>query len=192
MTAPPTQIKCGDHLMGVVDESVVASPSGALQNVVMCIKDAPNVGVAIPSDPAVLDQVGCVYRPHVVAMRTGQTLRVKSSDQTLHNVHMLSQANTPTNIGMTQPGYRDFVLKSAEIFRVRCDVHPWMSAHLAVFDHPFFAVTDEQGKFEIKGLPAGSYTLTAWHERFGEVEQKVNVEESRPIDVNVDFRPPSQ
>ena len=158
----------------VREETIVSDAAGRLANVVVYLKDGPPVSV--PAKPVLLDQVGCRYVPHVVAVRTGQTLRVKSSDPTLHNVHGQSNANPAFNFGMTGAGQtRDLTFARPETFKVTCDVHPWMRAYVAVFDHPLFAVTGEGGTFEIRNVPPGAYTLVAWHERLGTREQQVTV-----------------
>jgi plastocyanin len=159
----------------VREESVVADDSGRLANVVVYLRDGPPVDVPMAA-PAVLDQVGCRYVPHVIALRTGQTLTIRSSDATLHNVHGQCTVNPAFNVGMTGPGQsRDFTFARPEVFKVGCDVHPWMSAHVAVFDHPLFAVTGAGGRFEVRSVPPGTYTLVAWHERLGTREQQVTV-----------------
>ncbi len=179
------------HPDPVTEESVVVSENNELKNVVVSLKkdeDKEMPGEASKT-PAVLDQKACVYEPHVVAMMVGQTLLVKNSDAFLHNVD--STASNPENkfnIGMPKPndGMKiDPQPKVAEIFRVKCDVHPWMSAWVAVFDHPYFAVTGDDGKFDIKGLPDGSYTLQAWQEKLGTQEQKITVKDGK---AEVDFK----
>ena len=188
---PPMTIKCGDQTLTMRDEAVVVGPDQALKGVVVWISDAPPSGAVVSQQPVVLDQQGCVYRPHVVALRVGQPLRVRSSDQTLHNVHMLTEANAPVNLGMMKPAEKDVRFKVPERFRVRCDVHPWMSANVAVFEHPYFAVSDENGRFEITGLPAGPYTVKAWQERFGELDRRITVHETQPADLTLVFGPPA-
>lgn len=183
-------VKCGDHTMRVADESVVVSSGSLLSNAIVYLKSRP-MSSTNSSTPVVLDQVGCVYKPHVVAIRTGQVLRVKSSDQTLHNVHMLSELNSAANFGMMQPGFKDVTFQTAERFRVQCDVHPWMSAHVAVFDHPYFAVTSESGEFEIKNVPPGNYELIAWQERFGEIAKNVTISAGQIDDADFTFKPPT-
>jgi plastocyanin len=119
-----------------------------------------------PEKPAVLDQVGCMYTPHVVAVMVGQTLEVRNSDATLHNV-MASPRNNPAfNFGMpVQGGVNKLVFKSPEMkLNTKCFMHPWMSGYVHVMEHPFFAVTGEDGTFTIKGLPPGEYELTVLHE----------------------------
>jgi hypothetical protein len=124
-----------------------------------------------PAQPALLDQKGCRYEPHVLAMRVGQPIVVSNSDPLLHNVHALTMDNPAFNFG--QPtldrGRNLGPMKAAEVFKVKCDFHPWMLAYVHVFDHPYFAVTAEDGSYSIPaGLPDGRYTLVAWHERLGE------------------------
>lgn len=119
-----------------------------------------------PKEPVVLDQVGCVYAPHVVAVMTGQPLEIRNSDATLHNVMAKSRQNTPFNIGMPgqcPPMIKKFKQPEFKI-NLQCFMHPWMSAWLHVLDHPFFAVTGPDGSFTIKGLPPGEYEITVLHE----------------------------
>src|SRR5688500_7200543 len=119
-----------------------------------------------------------MYVPHVIALMAGQPLKVKNSDAFLHNVHSLATVNPPFNFGQPtkDEGKEVESPKAAEVFRVKCDVHPWMSAFIAVFEHPFFAVSKEDGTFTIPGnLPDGKYTLVAWHEKFGEQEKEIEV-----------------
>jgi plastocyanin len=119
-----------------------------------------------PKAPAVLDQLGCMYTPHVVAVMVGQTLEVRNSDATLHNV-MGSPRNNPSfNFGMpVQGGTYNLVFKAPEMkVNTKCFMHPWMSGYVHVLEHPFFAVTGEDGTFTIKGLPPGEYELSVLHE----------------------------
>ncbi len=153
---------------------------GAVQWALVYVKSGLPAGArfAVPSSPAVLDQVGCMYVPHVLGVMAGQTLLVKNSDATLHNVHALCSANKAFNLGlplkdMTQE--RHFDKAEWPPFHIKCDVHNWMSAWGAVFDHPFFAVTDAAGRYRIAGLPAGTYTVAAWHETLGTQEATVTV-----------------
>jgi plastocyanin len=147
---------------------------GHLSGVVVFLKGAVGGAEPVPAEPVLLDQVNCVYVPHCVALRTGQTLRVKSSDPTLHNVHALPVENESFNVGMVSPGqFVDKTFATPESFKVKCDVHPWMSASVNVFDHSFYAVTGADGKYEIHNLPPGDHTLVFRHDFLGEVEVKV-------------------
>jgi hypothetical protein len=119
-----------------------------------------------PKEPVVLDQVGCVYTPHVVAVMTGQTLEIRNSDETLHNVMTQPRNNAPFNIGMPVKDQKlNKVFKQPEMkMNLRCFMHPWMSAYVHVLPNPFFAITGPDGTFTIKGLPPGEYELTVLHE----------------------------
>jgi hypothetical protein len=114
----------------------------------------------------VLDQVGCIYTPHVVAVMVGQTLEVRNSDATLHNVMSAPRNNPPFNFGMpVKGGTYNLVFKQPEFkMNTKCFMHPWMSAYIHVLEHPFFAVTGEDGTFTLKGLPPGEYEVTVLHE----------------------------
>ena len=165
------------HPDGAIDESLIVA-DGKLVNVVVSVK-ADNLQGEAPKEPAVLDQKGCQYNPHVIAVMVGQPLLVKNSDNFLHNVHALSIDNPAFNFGQPTKdtnGRKIDPMKTAERFKVKCDVHPWMGAQVAVFEHPYFGVSKEDGTFKIPGnLPDGEYTLVAWHEKLGEKEIKVNV-----------------
>lgn len=174
------------HADPVQEQSVVADEKGALANVVVSIKkeDSPDLAGEASKEPAVLDQKGCMYEPHIVPMMVGQTLTVKNSDTFLHNVHSLAEKNSGFNFG--QPTKDDGKAvpdqpKVEEIFHVKCDVHPWMSAYIAVFEHPFFAVSGEDGTYTIKNLPDGDYTVQFWHEKLATtpVEEKVSVKDGK-------------
>ncbi len=176
------------HPNPVSDPSVVVSEKGELQNVVVAVE-----GVAGPfatlSSPAVLDQKGCMYEPHVLAAQVGQPIVVKNSDPFLHNVHAMATINPSFNFGQPNknPGQNIGALKAAESFRVKCDVHPWMSAYFHVFEHPFFAVSTADGSFAIENVPPGTYKLTATHERFGTQTKDVTVEAGQPLSAEFTF-----
>jgi plastocyanin len=119
-----------------------------------------------PKEPVILDQVGCMYTPHVVAVMVGQTLEVRNSDATLHNVMTMPRENPPFNIGMPVQGSKLEKVFAKPEFKMnfKCFMHPWMSAYVHVLPHPFFAVSGMDGKFTIKGLPAGEYEISVLHE----------------------------
>ena len=176
------------HADPVYEETVIADEKGNLANVIVAIKKAEGQDLPgdIPSEPAVLDQKGCQYVPHVLAMMAGQDFMVKNDDPFLHNVHALSTVNPPFNFGQPNKheGQKVDSIRAEEYFRVKCDVHPWMSAYIGVFEHPFFAVTKEDGTYEIKteGLADGEYTLTFWHEKFASetpVEETIEVKDGK-------------
>src|SRR3954467_2320352 len=163
--------ECADqHPDPVNEETIVADDKGNLANVVVSIKadDPSALGGEVPKEAAVLDQKTCMYTPHVLPVMVGQTMKIKNDDPFLHNVHSLAQTNPAFNFG--QPNKDDGKPvdppKAPEIIKVKCDVHPWMSAWIIVVDNPFFAASKEDGTYTIKGnLPDGEYTLHAWHEK---------------------------
>ncbi len=168
------------HADPVYEENVVAGENGELANVVVFIKtdDPSSLGGEIPKQPAVIDQSGCTYVPHVLAMMVGQELKVKNSDPFLHNVHSLAQQNPSFNFGQPNkdPGTPVDSPKVAENIKVKCDVHPWMGMWIIVLEHPFFAVTGDDGAFTIPGNPPdGDHTLVVWHEKYGVQEVQVSV-----------------
>jgi plastocyanin len=180
------------HPDPVTEETVVVGDKGELKNVVVSLKkdDDKDMPGEAPKTPAVLDQKDCMYNPHVLAMMVGQDLIVKNSDAFLHNVHAVPAINGEINAAMPRKNEGEKVSpqpKAPETFRVKCDVHPWMSAWIAVFDHPYFSVTSDDGTFDIKGLPDGEYTLQAWHELYGTQEQKITVKGGK-AEVNFTFK----
>lgn len=175
----------------VTSDILVLGDGNAMSYVFVKVKDAPASDAAVPSTPVVIDQVGCRYDPHVVALRAGQSLLFKNSDGVLHNVHGLPKANREFNIGMP-PTLKEkaVTLNEPELFDVKCDVHPWMKAYVAVMSHPYFAVTGSNGTFKIDGLPAGSYEIEAWHERLGTQTAKVTVPASGSATADFSFKGP--
>lgn len=160
------------------DESVVVDGSGHLQNVVVYLEDAPPAPPAVNLPALVLDQRNCQYIPHVLALRTGQTLHVTTSDPVIHNVHGMCTTNDSFNFALIRPGQsKDLSFDQPEAFPIRCDVHPWMKAYVHVFAHPYFAVTGPDGAFEIRNAPAGTYTLVAWQENYGALKRSVKLSE---------------
>jgi hypothetical protein len=175
----------------VKDETLVCDSNGGIKNVIVYLADAPPSLAPSTLPPAVLDQVNCVYVPHVLAVQTGQTLVVKSSDTMMHNVQFQDVKNPPYNFAFSSPGTKQITLKEAEPpFRVKCDVHPWMSAWVGVFDHPYFAVTASDGTFTISHIPPGTYTLSAWQEALPEQQQSVTVSDSSSTNVQFTFQLP--
>ena len=165
---------CGATLR---EEWALVGDDGGLANVLVYLADAPASSGA-GRETALLDQVDCRFEPHVLAVQAGQLLVVRSSDMTLHNVHYRPQRGADTNFGLEKAGQEravSFAYPEPEPVKVKCDVHPWMTAYLGVLANPFFAVTDAAGQFTIDRVPAGEYTLRAWHERFGTREERVSV-----------------
>jgi len=142
--------------------------------------------------PAVIDQAGCNYNPHVIGVLVGQKVKFLNPDGTLHNVHAMCQINPEFNAAM--PDFRKELTvsfdKSEFMFPIRCDVHPWMQAWMAVMPHPFFAVTGPDGKFEIKNVPAGTYTIEAWHEKLDSKTVTVIVKDGMAQRIDFTFSGP--
>jgi plastocyanin len=130
-----------------------------------------------PTTPAVMDQKGCHYEPHVFGIQVGQPFKILNSDGILHNVHALPKVNAPFNKAMPANVTETTTTfnKDEGMFQIKCDVHPWMTAYAAVLTHPFYSVTGKDGKFNIKDLPAGTYQVEAWHEKLGTQKATVTV-----------------
>lgn len=173
----------------LLDESLVVH-SGNLKNVIVYLKDAPPPTL-YKRDPVVLDQIHTQYVPHVIALQTTQILRLKSSDNMLHNVHLQCTVNPDQNYGFPKPETHDIKLDKPETpFQIKCDVHPWMTAYAAVFSHPWFAVTGEDGSFTISSVPPGHYTLVAWQEVLPPQEMSVDVTADQSTIANFTFAAP--
>ena len=158
----------------------VVSPQGELADVVVSLKDVTGKSTGASAPPAVLDQKGCVYLPSILAIQTGQKLIVKNSDPCVHNVHTSPTANPEVN-EVQMPGGADLTFtfdKPEPFLKFRCDVHPWMFAWVTVVDSPYFAVTGKDGKFTIKNVPPGKYTLEAAHRKLGAQTANIEVTDS--------------
>ena len=165
---------CGSsHTEPVYRQSFIMNEDGYLKNVMVFLKDVKYDG-SIPEAPAVLNQIGCVYEPHVQGLMKGQDLLIKNSDATLHNVHGLPSINDEFNFAMPKVVKEKIhKIENAEhAIYIKCDVHPWMKSYVSIFDHPYFAVTDENGNYTIKNIPAGTYEVVAWQEKFKDKKTK--------------------
>ncbi len=186
---PPARVKIDMSLDPVCSkagtnysEQYVAH-DGKLANVYVYVKSGPPAAMAAgepSSAPVVLDQVGCRYEPHVIAVVQGGTVEFRNSDATMHNIETMPMAagNQPfdTSQGPKGAPVTERFAKPETMIPVRCNLHPWMEAFINVSATPFFAVTDESGRFFISGLPAGKYTLAAMQEKLGEQDRTVTVE----------------
>ena len=173
----------------------VGSDGKALANVLVYVKDGlGNYVYDTPTEPVTIDQKQCRYHPHVFGMRVGQPLVILNSDPTLHNIHAMPKSNTEFNTGQPIQGMKTtHTFDKPEIMvPFKCDVHGWMNAYVGVVDHPYFAVTDKDGKFELKTLPPGSYTIVAWHEKLGTQDQKVTIGEKESKDIAFTFKAPAE
>jgi plastocyanin len=173
------------------DESLVASANGALANVFVYIKSGlEGKTFETPSAPVVIDQQGCWFRPRVMGIQTGQTLRVTNSDPVTHNIHPLAQINREWNHsqGQGDPPLNRRFIKPEVMIRIKCNIHSWMRAYIGVLAHPYFGVTGADGSFEIRNLPPGDYVLEAWHESLGVQDQPVKITPSGKVEVNFKFQ----
>ena len=176
-------------------EWLILDENNGLKNVLVFVKESPSNSLSSdyspPENPAVIDQNGCVYVPHVLGVMVGQDLDILNSDGTLHNIHALPKVNKEFNKAMPRSKKRMTVQfdKSEAPFKVKCDVHPWMGAFLGVFDHPYFAVTNDDGSYVISGLEPGDYVIEAWHEKLGSQTANVTVGDSA---ANFTFKKPEK
>ena len=177
------------HSTPAKDEEVVVDGSGDLANVFVYVKNVPG-SYPPPATPVVLDQHGCQYHPHAIVLQVGQPLQIKNSDATLHNIHALPTVNSQFNEGQRVQGMvstKKFDKAEITPFKVKCDVHGWMKAWMAVMPHPFYAVSQANGTFTIANLPPGTYTLVAWQEKYGAKEQQITVAAKESKAVNFTF-----
>ena len=179
---------------GAVSENFVVD-AGGLENVFVYVKDGlGDYAFDVPREPVTLDQRGCQYRPHVLGIRVGQKLVISNSDDTLHNVHAMGTTNPAWNKGQALKNMTDqkVFTKREVMIPFKCDVHGWMHAYVGVLEHPYFAVTHDAGTFELKDLPAGTYTLEAWHEKLGTQTQTVTLGEKDSKQINFTFKAPAR
>jgi plastocyanin len=175
---------------GAKTETVIVAGDGSLQNVFVWVKDGlGKLKFPVPAAPLVLDQKGCQYRPHVFGVQAGQPIEILNSDATLHNIHAWPQTNQEFNVGQALQGMKDtHVFTTQEVMvPFRCDVHRWMNSFVGVVAHPFFAVTGADGSFQLNGLPPGTYTIEAWHEKFGTKTASVTIGAKESKDVAFTF-----
>jgi plastocyanin len=170
----------------------VVGKNGEFGDVIVFLKDADGNNITGKSTgasqpPALLDQKGCLYEPQIMAIQTGQKLLVRNSDPCVHNVHTTSTVGNPEYNVAQLPGAADltFTFPKPEMFmKFQCDIHPWMFAWVSIFDNPYFCISDKDGKFVIKDVPPGKYTVVADHRKLGEQTQIVEVADK---DVTVNF-----
>jgi plastocyanin len=167
--------------------------NGHLGNVFVYVKEGLE-GQNFPADTGIisLNQEGCRYTPHVMGIRVGQTLEILNSDPTLHNIHASPSINDEFNMGQPIQGMRfERTFDTAEVMvPFKCDVHGWMNSYIGVMDHPYFAVTSEDGLFDISSLPPGDYVLEAWHEALGTQTQSVTVATGQTTEISFTFTAP--
>ena len=167
------------HPEPVKSEEIVVNTNGTLRNTFIWIKGgAPEAKFDTPVNIVGLDQKGCVYSPHVIAVMVDQGVEFTNSDPTNHNIHPMPSANAEWNESQPPGGEKKLkkFSKPETMIPVKCNIHPWMKAYVNVSPHPYFALSGDDGSYIIKGLPAGEYTLEAVHERLGKLETRVKVD----------------
>jgi plastocyanin len=182
--------KCAEmHKEGMLRQPIHVK-DGGLADVLVYVKSPVSGTYPAPAEAVTLDQKGCDYSPHMVTMQAGQGLKIRNSDDTLHNIHPRPTANEEFNFGQAKQGMeKTRVFDKPEVMiPVGCDVHPWMRAYISVFSNPFYAVTKEDGTFEIKGLPAGEYEIEAFHGKLKGQTQKVTVKSGEATALNFAYK----
>ena len=172
---------------GMNEAENIVVDNGDLANVFVYVKDGLGSRTFdTPKDPVVLDQSGCKYHPHVLGVMTGQTVDIKNDDMTTHNIHPTPKDNREWNESQppSSPTLEKTFAREEIMLPVKCNQHPWMKMYINVVKSPFYAVTDKSGKYEIKGLPPGDYTIAFVQEKLGEQDQKVTVapKETKTVD----------
>lgn len=183
------------HKSPVLPEALVLGPGNTLGNAFIHVKSGvPDKAYPVPPQPVTIDQNGCMYSPHVMGIMVGQTLKVLNSDGLLHNVHALPTINTgfnramPANVKETEFKFT----KEEPMFKVKCDVHPWMGAYIQVLKHPYFAVTGPDGKYSIAGLGPGTYEVEVWHEKLKTKTATVKISGDEAQGADFTFTPPQK
>lgn len=179
-------------------ETVVVNENGTLRNVLARVAPGEVPAVPAPEAPVVVDQVACMYRPRVQGGVVGQTISVKNSDGTMHNVHGRALAlgermgsQSLFNLGQPKgaPEATYDISKDVEVVALKCDVHGWMKGYVVVSDNPYFDTTGKDGSFRIENVPVGTHTMQVWHELYGVKTAEVTVEEGKEATVTVSYSP---
>ena len=188
MAADPVCAK--QHPSPILAQEVLTDGKGDLQNVIVFVAEGlGDKTFDAPSQAAVVEQKGCLYQPHVMGVRANQPLEVVNDDATSHNIHPTPANNREWNKAEPPGSKLEEAFAREEIaIPVKCNVHPWMKGYIAVFKHPFFAVTGKDGSFDLSNLPRGTYTIKAWHEKLGTATQTVTVGGSETKEVSFVFK----
>ncbi len=187
LTADP---KCAAMHKEGLDRQTIRVKDSGVADVLVYVKSGLSGTYPPPPEPAVLDQVGCDYSPHMVVAMPGQPIKIRNSDDTLHNIHPRPKLNKEFNIGQPRKGMestRRFDQPELMI-PTGCDVHPWMRSYISVLAHPFFSLTGEDGRYEIKGLPDGEYEIEAVHSELKSMTGKASVKGGAPVKLDLTYR----
>lgn len=175
----------------IASEEVVVNSNKTLKNVLVYVKKGlEGKKFATIKEAAVINQHGCWYEPHVLAVMVNQPVKILNSDETLHNIHSMPKVNSGFNFAQPAKGMETTKTfdKEEMMIPIKCDVHSWMGGYIGVLSHPYFAVTGEDGSFALKNLPPGEYQIEAWHEKFGVQSQTVKVAEKESKTVEFTFK----
>jgi plastocyanin len=188
MSADPACAK--EHASPVMAQDVMTDAKGDLQNVIVFVSEGlGDRTFDAPTQPAVIEQKGCMYEPHVMAIRANQPLEVVNEDKTSHNIHPTPANNREWNKAEPPGSKTEEAFAREEIaIPVKCNLHPWMRGYVAVFKHPYFAVTGKGGGFDLSNLPPGTYTIKAWHEKLGTSTQTVTISANETKEISFVFK----
>jgi plastocyanin len=197
----PVPVESDPHCVRLRDgkplltETLVLGEGQTMANVIVSVvSNLPKIDHPVPAEPVILSQEGCQYEPHVFALQAGQNIQIENPDGINHNVHLLPEKNKEMNRAMANAAakFTYNAAKAEEPFVIKCDVHSWMKAYCAVFDHPYFAVTGLDGTFKIEGLPPGTYDVETWHEipGLGTRRATVTIEEGKGAEIKFTYARP--
>jgi hypothetical protein len=188
MAADPSCAK--QHSAPVLAQEVLTDSKGDLQNVIVFVSEGlGDRTFDPPTQPVVVEQKGCMYSPHVLAVRANQPLHVVNGDPTSHNIHPTPANNREWNKAEPPGASVDESFAREEIaIPVKCNLHPWMHGYIAVFKHPFFGVTGKDGHFDLSSLPPGTYTIKAWHEKLGTSTQTITINANETKEITFVFK----
>jgi len=188
MSADPSCAK--QHPSPVFSQEVITDSKGDLENVIVFVSEGlGDRTFDAPTQPVVVEQKGCMYQPHVLAVRANQPLHVVNNDPTSHNIHPTPANNREWNKAEPPGTTVDETFAREEIaIPVKCNLHPWMHGYIAVFKHPFFTVTGKDGSFDLSRLPPGTYAIKAWHEKLGTSTQTVTIGANETKEISFVFK----
>lgn len=179
------------HAEPVLDESLIVNSNQTLKNTFVWIRRGlEQWQFEPPTKPVVLTQRGCLFEPHVVGVQVGQPIQISNSDPCPHNVHAIPRRNADFNVTQAARGAEDtFRFDQPEVLvPIKCDIHGWMTSYVGVAPHPFFAISDDSGAFQLPRLPAGQYTVEAMHEVLGSQRRRLTIAEDAQVSIEFTFR----